>query len=634
MDTPHTALNSCLSWWFSCLSDAPMMRFLAALWNQAKADECALAGRFATQLRARCGLEPEIETPGLLLFCFGLGSDSNCFYRLPDKAGCVIGVLFDRIRNGDDIPQRLVGIPPSAGRKIQETAGGHLIHSYWGRYVAFIRDASAFRTWVLQDPSAALPLFHTDERGVHLYFSDLDDVHALGFFSFSVNVDYLRAYVLHSICPCEATGLAQIDELQGGQCHEYDGSRVTSKHYWSPRSLTLDPIEDPAEACGLLRTAVFACAQAWASCFDNVVHHLSGGLDSSITLSALVAAASAPTVTCVNYYSEGGRADERRYARAAADAAGVPLLVRELRTPTDLTAMMCVPAAPRPAPSISSLHAKEIITTARSFGAKAITSGNAGDAVFGEIRDERVAADYLSVNGFDRNLLRVIADTARLTETTIWRIARATFATRSTGDERRRSSASLQYQKLLSANVRTAADQLSGRYTHPWSRAIDDVPPVKRRHIGMLAQPMTSRTPLRLDDAPEWCYPLASQPIIELSLALPTYLLTIGGQTRALARRAFMNDVPPSILARRDKGHPGEYLTALIQSQLALLREYLLDGEMVKLDLLDACAIEQALSGQPTRTEPTEILWHLGTEIWLRNIAAMNGPIPSARAKH
>jgi len=439
-----------------------------------------------------------------------------------------------------------------------------------------------------------------------------------------VNLDYLRAYVLHSICPCSVTGLEQIDELQGGQCHEYDGFRTTSSQYWLPRDFTLDPIKDAGEACALLRTTVFACAQAWASCFDNLVHQLSGGLDSSIALSALVAAAGAPAVTCVNYYSGGGRGDERRYARAAADAAGVTLLVRELRAPTDLTAMQSVPAAPRPAPSISSLHENEITATALSCGAKAITGGNAGDAVFGEIRDERIGADYVSVNGIDRNLFRVIADTATLTETTVWRIARTTFATRKDRDERRLPIEALQYQKLLSADVRAAAIQLSDRYTHPWSRAIDGVPPVKRRHIGMLAQPMTIRTSLRLDDAPEWCYPLASQPIIELSLALPTYLLTLGGQTRALARRAFVNDVPSSILARRDKGHPGDYLMMLIQSQRVLLRQYLLDGEMVKLNLLDSRAIEQALSGQPTRTEPTELVWHLSTEIWLRNIAAIN----------
>jgi asparagine synthase (glutamine-hydrolysing) len=295
---------------------------------------------------------------------------------------------------------------------------------------------------------------------------------------------------------------------------------------------------------------------------------------------------------------------------------------------------MCVTATPRPAPSIASLHEGEIVAIARSCGAKAITSGNAGDAVFGEIRDVRVGMDYVSAHGIDRTLFRVIADTAMLTETTVWRIARTTFATRRESDETRRSIASLQYQKLLSADVRAAASQASDRYTHPWLRALDDVPPVKRRHISMLAQPMTIRTSLRFDDAPEWCYPLASQPIIELSLALPTYLLTFGGQTRGLARRAFANDVPSSILARRDKGNPREYLTTLIRRQRAFLREYLLDGEMVKLNLLDAFAIEAALSGRPTRTEPTEILWHLGTEIWLRNISAMNRQITAVSAKH
>jgi len=34
-----------------------MMRFIAALWNQDKPDECALAARVAIQLRARRGLE-------------------------------------------------------------------------------------------------------------------------------------------------------------------------------------------------------------------------------------------------------------------------------------------------------------------------------------------------------------------------------------------------------------------------------------------------------------------------------------------------------------------------------------------------------------------------------------------------
>jgi asparagine synthase (glutamine-hydrolysing) len=330
-----------------------MMRFIAALWNQNKPDECAFAARFATQLRARRGLESKIDTPGLLLFCFGLGSDSNRFYALPDRAGGVLGVLFDKIANGDGIPQRLPSIPTAVGRKIQATAGRDLIHTYWGRYVAFVCDPPASRTWVLQDPSAALPLFHTVKEGVHVYFSNLDDVRELGGFFFSVNLDYLRAYVLHSICPCEATGLAQIDELQGGQCHEYDGSRVTTCHYWRAQDFTSDPIKDASGACSLLRTTVFACAQAWASCFDNVVHQLSGGLDSSIALAALVAASRPPAVTCVNYYSAGGRGDERRYARAAADAAGVTLLMRELRAPSDLTAMQSVPAAPRPAPSIA-----------------------------------------------------------------------------------------------------------------------------------------------------------------------------------------------------------------------------------------------------------------------------------------
>jgi hypothetical protein len=119
----------------------------------------------------------------------------------------VLGVLFDRRMSDNQHSRRLSSIPPTVGRKIYETAGHELIHVYWGRYIAFIRDQSASRAWVLQDPSAGFSLFHTEREGVHLYFSDLDDVRALGAVSFSLNRDYLSAYVLHSSPPasCKLT---------------------------------------------------------------------------------------------------------------------------------------------------------------------------------------------------------------------------------------------------------------------------------------------------------------------------------------------------------------------------------------------------------------------------------------------
>ena len=66
------------------------------------------------------------------------------------------------------------------------------------------------------------------------------------------------------------------------------------------------------EAVVSLRETTVGCEHAWASCYDGIVHNLSGGLDSSIVLSCLKSAPSRPRVTCLNYFTTGPNEDERR----------------------------------------------------------------------------------------------------------------------------------------------------------------------------------------------------------------------------------------------------------------------------------------------------------------------------------
>lgn len=126
--------------------------------------------------------------------------------------------------------------------------------------------------------------------------------------------------------------------------------------------------------------------------------------------------------------------------------------------------------------------------------------------------------------------------------------------------------------------------------------------------------------PLGRPDDPEPVQPLMSQPLIELCLRIPTYVLTNSGWDRAIARRAFRTEVPREILRRRSKGGLEENVQEILMGNLRAARELLLDGHLVSAGLLHRGRVEEALSDRPTRTAATmaEIFDHLATEAWLR----------------
>jgi asparagine synthase (glutamine-hydrolysing) len=119
--------------------------------------------------------------------------------------------------------------------------------------------------------------------------------------------------------------------------------------------------------------------------------------------------------------------------------------------------------------------------------------------------------------------------------------------------------------------------------------------------------------------SPELVHPLMSQPLLELSLRLPTYVLTRGGRGRALAREAFSDRIPSAIASRRSKGGTEEHITAVLQRSLPLARTLLLDGQLVQRGLLDRRRVEASLERRPTQGDAyvSEIHSCIAIEAWL-----------------
>lgn len=115
--------------------------------------------------------------------------------------------------------------------------------------------------------------------------------------------------------------------------------------------------------------------------------------------------------------------------------------------------------------------------------------------------------------------------------------------------------------------------------------------------------------------------PLLSQPLVELCLRIPTYVLIRSGRDRAVARRAFERDLPTGIVRRQAKGRTDQHVRNILDANLDFLRELLLDGLLVRHGFLNRAALELYLGRErsPADFQYAEILQeHACTEAWLR----------------
>jgi asparagine synthase (glutamine-hydrolysing) len=158
-------------------------------------------------------------------------------------------------------------------------------------------------------------------------------------------------------------------------------------------------------------------------------------------------------------------------------------------------------------------------------------------------------------------------------------------------------------------------------FLHPWYSSQKRIPSGKYWQIRGLSRPYgVSSSFVDLSD-PEDVHPLLSQPLLELCLRIPTYVLASGGVDRALARRAFAAEVPRPILQRRIKGEVHLFPKDLYAKNRAFVRDLLLSGMLVNQGILDRQRIERALNDSPDVsdvTSPTPLLLTASVEAWLQ----------------
>lgn len=604
-----------------------MFRYIGFSWNPADESAAHEVTRLEQILSERRGpWVAAFSAPGLSLHCADLRPPSLSYHPIGSHSGVLVGTLFKRGESTSSVEAHRTLGSASEESTVLRTGPSHLTKHYWGRYVAFLYDSAAHRLSVLRDPTGALPCFRTRRRGVTLFFSNATDCAALGMLPSSIDLHYLRAYVGCQSVQSHSTGICGVSEVLAGEAITLDDTRIVREELcWRPSDFAMGAtIDDFSLAVRELRQMTEACVWAWASCHSDIVHLLSGGLDSSIVLHCLRTAPSQPTITGLNYsIRDDVDSDERRFARLAARASGVGLIeVQHDPHQTHLPDILRVSRAVKPWPYLYYVtHSPAEARLARETRATAIFQAAGGDQVFFQGPLRFAAVDHAYCHGLRRDLFRIAGQLARAQGLSIWSVLRVALRdgwirpSWTPGHEIGRCNSSLVTQDVL-AEGRERED-----IVHPWLHHLDRLPPGKRWHIYTMLIAHQFYDPLAPEAASEPILPLASQPLMELCLRIPTPLLLNRGVDRAVARAAFANVLPGEIIRRRTKGIIDGYLARLFHDHRAFLQDMLLDGFLVQERLLDRAKVEAVLSHEKTSpgASAIELLTpHLSTEVWAR----------------
>jgi asparagine synthase (glutamine-hydrolysing) len=554
-----------------------------------------------------------LRADGLMVWTVDSDVRSLRCYKLDDR-GIVLGTLFRRSARAEQA-KPLLQLDARDARTVCRTRGRALVDEFWGRYVALLLEGDSL--CVLRDPAGAQKCYYARYHGMLAVFSHLADLLELLPLTLSVNENHIAACLkLHFFPSSGETGFNEIREVHGGQSLTLTGPTLRDDFHWDALKICrTEAVEDIDQASYLLKEAVLQSVQAWASCYQRVLHELSGGLDSSIVLACLAKSAATTQVVCSTYYTTDAQGDERKFARLMAARAGVQLEERpvgnQVRTRIDEFVDACGVTTPllakftceddRRRPPLVSKH-----------GSEAILSGQGGDQVFWRGLHVLDAVDWARTHGVGARLPRIVADAAQAANQPFWPTLRAAIV-----HGLARVPASLFMTVPVPDFIRLPDVQPEARI-HPWL-VEHDLPPGKAAQLMNIieAQSLWARECPYADEI----HPLISQPVIEACLRIPTYVLAHGGVERALVRKAFSADLPQEIVRRYSKGAVDRHFFAVVNDNRELIRAFLSDGLLAERGVIDKKLMREALARPLVVTRGADLLPFATAckcEMWLR----------------
>ena len=566
------------------------------------ADPASIPAWIRSAIADRPDLEIVIDEAGLLVAT----TPGLTRAKMACEGEWVLGDIFQR--GTSDRAHFKSGTTTSASMRPQE-----LMRRYWGHYVAILRDGPATLE-IARAPFGRLPCLYTQRDGLILIASDLALLTLAGWIPTGLDWSAIAHRLAFQNIASPTTCLSGVTDLRGGACLRIGDGALTVTQAWTPwdhggrRHWT----DDRDEAADALRRAVTAAVRASRGDAERALLMLSGGLDSSILAATLASQGGA--FACFNLSSQGGVGDERSYARAVASHLGASILEAEWDVGlVDFSRSHAV-GLPNPVgrsfmQGTNALLAQAIATS----GADLSIDGGAGDNVFCALQSVAPVTDALVRGGRLHEAWTValsIASLAQVGAATVFtqaikRAFRCSPAYRWHGETQYLASAMVSDQAIIAG--------------HPWLQAPKGAETGTAAHIALIVAAQTWAEASDLHSPVRHASPLATQPVVEACLRVPSWWWFENGRNRVIARKAYAARLPAEIIERRSKGSPDGYIAALYTANRTTIRAMLLDGRLRAAGMLDVPALERALgeSGPLRGTAYHRLMRLADVEAWI-----------------
>jgi len=523
--------------------------------------------------------------------------------------GLVIGPLFAIGR-----PRPLDVLSQAFAATLCANGAAGLVHGHWGGYVAIIA-GERDQVSLVRAPFGELPCLYAQVAQGWAAGSDIALLERFGGFDARLDWTALGDFLCAPRVRTATTCLSGLYELRGGDQVRFGGAAPSTKTLWSPWTFADRGRElaDGKEAARRLYGEIVSAVAARGATTTRSVLMLSGGLDSSII--AASAATRGLDLHCANVSTDDAAGDERRYARAVCQRAGLPLAERSFQLDGVDLEHSAAAKLPRPASRAFEYEARrQAHLVAAAAGADAVLSGGGGDNIFCSLQSVLPLLDCRAASDDGGAYRRVAREISELCDTSVWTVRRKAWLR----TWQRRPPPLDTDITFLSAEAAARARSAS---RHAWLEPPATALPGKAAHVALLLGPQY----LTEDSDPcaerRFLYPLLAQPVVELCLRIPTWLWFDRGCNRAIARRAFEASLPEEVAWRRSKGSPDAFLVALYESRRRQIRAFLLEGKLAGHGLLDRDALAAHLDDpRPLRgSGHVRILRLVDAEAWSRS---------------
>ncbi|HVW67409.1 MAG TPA: asparagine synthase-related protein [Steroidobacteraceae bacterium] len=613
-----------------------MFGYIAAVWHPDSADPAHPALQTLAHTDPRWSLT--LSARGLLLYTAPDRYSRDTSVLLSRRRGVILGTVFATTESEQSLTLPVHQLPEKIAEDILLSHGRALTTTHWGSYVAILTDPANATVTVFRGPMARLPCFYIQLNPIHLFFSRMQDLVSLRMTRLAVNYAAIRAQATGGDYITAETGIESVSSVLPGEAVHIAASGVRRESYWSPRQFAKRTQDIPfTQAVQRIKSGTRTSIRAWASLHQRMLVSLSGGFDSSVVLSHLRRSPGQHEVVGVNFF-DGASADERHFARSMGVHTQTEVIERRWNPRVDFHRFLsCALTAAPPLSFVAFDFEPACLEIAQERQATAIFSGEIGDDIFGRTVGPELISDCIWRYGWGPKLLAATADYAQFKRLSVWEalaqgrryhrfrahepywsVARylMTFHKKAIGGLG--TTRSLIHEEALNDYQRNL-----DRFIHPWFQEMHAVPPGWFQLVRDLIVGSSTwwHSPFAGERDAMFVHPLFSQPLVEAYFQIPARLHIAGGHSGAVARQAFADHLSPEVLKRgRGKGTPDAWLVQAIQRNREFLREFLLDGVLVRERILDRGKVEATLSGRAggAMTSVCDLIAQLYIEGWLR----------------